>query len=323
MLPVPRCHNGRVTGPASTGVGALGLMAVAFGALTACATARLETRSPTPGGPTLSILTYNVHLDRFTSAATLAAVGETQADVLCLMEVSDGWARVLRARYGRAYPHMLFSPGASSGLAVLSRFPLEEGTVIPGEEGRHPALRIVVHARGTPVQLLLVHLRPVFSGRGDPVSSWARVSEDHVAEIRRLMRALDGTVPTLVLGDFNEEPGGGALSWLGRAGFRNALPLFHPGQPTWRMPSPMSQLEATVDHILFDRSFVPLDARVVRGGRSDHLPVVARFEVRSPLVGGRGRQVRTPTAGMETGPANLSLETQIDVPREAQGDAQR
>jgi hypothetical protein len=32
------------------------------------------------------------------------------------------------------------------------------------------------------------------------------------------------------------------------------------------------------DHILFDGSFEPIDAWVVRAGSSDHLPVVAHLE---------------------------------------------
>ena len=34
----------------------------------------------------------------------------------------------------------------------------------------------------------------------------------------------------------------------------------------------------TIDHILFDRAFVPLNAYVLDSGNSDHLPVVAHLE---------------------------------------------
>jgi endonuclease/exonuclease/phosphatase family metal-dependent hydrolase len=81
-----------------------------------------------------------------------------------------------------------------------------------------------------------------------------------------------------VVGDFNEGPDGDAIHYLEDAGFRNVLPLFRPGQETWRVRSLGGQTAETLDHILFDESFLPLDARVMVEGNSDHLPVLAHFE---------------------------------------------
>jgi endonuclease/exonuclease/phosphatase family metal-dependent hydrolase len=85
--------------------------------------------------------------------------------------------------------------------------------------------------------------------------------------------------PTLVIGDFNEEDDGAVIRWLEARGYRNALPLFRPGQHTWRHPLLGFELRQSLDHILFDRAFEPLDAQVLDAGRSDHLPVLARLQV--------------------------------------------
>jgi hypothetical protein len=41
-------------------------------------------------------------------------------------------------------------------------------------------------------------------------------------------------------------------------------------------------MEMTIDHVLFDRSFIPLNSWVENIGHSDHLPVLAHVEV-APL----------------------------------------
>jgi endonuclease/exonuclease/phosphatase family metal-dependent hydrolase len=80
------------------------------------------------------------------------------------------------------------------------------------------------------------------------------------------------------VGDFNEDEEGSAVRYLEGRGYRNALPLYHPGQGTWRYPSVAGQLEKMIDHILFDARLQPLNAWIRRIGRSDHMPVFAHLE---------------------------------------------
>jgi endonuclease/exonuclease/phosphatase family metal-dependent hydrolase len=104
------------------------------------------------------------------------------------------------------------------------------------------------------------------------------VGEDHLTEIRYFNEHCAKPMPTLVVGDFNEGTDGPAVEYLEAHGFRNALPLFRPGQFTWRHGSLGNQLNETIDHVLFDASVAPLNAYVLTQGNSDHLPVVAHFE---------------------------------------------
>ena len=62
-------------------------------------------------------------------------------------------------------------------------------------------------------------------------------------------------------------------------GFEDALYGFHGSQATWHWPTSVGTVSAQFDHMAHDPRLVPLDARVVDGGRSDHLPVVAVFEL--------------------------------------------
>ena len=253
------------------------MRAVALAALlVACGPAPLEPRDPTPGVPHFSVATFNVHYPTAGDAATSAAVGAIGADIVFLQETNAAWIDVL-AR-SSAYPYRSFKVDEGPrGLTVLSRFPIEDRGLLPAPHGWHPAWRVVVATPAGPLQVLQVHLRSRFEGTADPLSNLASTSIDHQREIAQFFAACEA-MPTIVLGDFNEEPDGSALFWLEQRGFRNLLPLYRPGQWTWQGRSVAGQLTLTIDHILFDASLLPLNAWISSAGDSDHLPVVGHFE---------------------------------------------
>jgi vancomycin resistance protein VanJ len=243
-----------------------------------CVEAPREPREPSQGAPHFTVMSYNIELGSVDSA-TLAAIGSANADVVALQEVTPEASRVIQEVYGEQYPYQLHRPtGGAGGLAVLSRDPLEDAGVHPGPGSWHPAWHVNVSLAAGVVQLLNVHLRSPLSASGGPVASWLASDADHREEISDFQSQCDGTRSNVVLGDFNEGPNGDAVQLLETEGFFNALPAFHPGQPTWRYRSVGSQLEATIDHVLADESLVPLDAWTLREGRSDHLPLIAHFE---------------------------------------------
>jgi len=83
-------------------------------------------------------------------------------------------------------------------------------------------------------KILNTHLRMATGEHGNAVQSYLRSRADHDFEIRLFMSQSTAAVPTLVAGDFNEGPNGAAVRYLDGVGFENALPLYHPGEPTWR-----------------------------------------------------------------------------------------
>jgi endonuclease/exonuclease/phosphatase family metal-dependent hydrolase len=255
------------------------VIAAFLSALAGCGERPLEPREPTPGVAHYRFVTYNVHFPEARDRKTIDALKRTHGDVLCLQETDAAWHQALVAAFAADYPFMLFEPlDGAAGLGVISRFPLTDLGILPRSEGWHPAWYVMVETPAGPVQLLNVHLRAVFDGEGDPLSSVLDTGGDHVQEMKAFTSVLSAEMPSVVLGDFNEGVDGGAVSYLERRQYRNALPLFRPGQPTWRGTSVGGALEMTLDHVLFDRYFEPLNAYVVNGGNSDHLPVVAHLE---------------------------------------------
>ena len=161
---------------------------------------------------------------------------------------------------------------------MLSKFPVADGGWHAGPNGWHPAWHLNVDTPAGRIQILNLHLRAGHDGNGDPVSSYLSSSDDHVFEIKQFMSLVQGDAPTLVIGDFNEGVDGAAIGYLEDRGFRNALPLYHPGQFTWKHASVANQFSQTLDHILFDHAFEPLNSWVMDIGDSDHIPVMAHLE---------------------------------------------
>ena len=246
----------------------------------ASAVAPRAPREPTPGAPHLTVVTYNVHQGRSGDASTLAAVGSADAEIVCLQEVNHAWERVLEQRYAAQYPVMLFAPEEEyGGLAILSKYPIEDRGVLHYGRDFHPAWYVIADTPAGRVQVMHVHLRSVFDGDADAVSNFIGTSFDHLAELRSFMKRTEPGLPMLVIGDFNESPKGDAVKWLEARGFRNALPIYRPGQFTWKGSSVTAMVEMTIDHVMFDGNFEPLSSWVDRSGGSDHLPVLASLEL--------------------------------------------
>ncbi len=242
----------------------------------------MQPQDPTPGVFHLKLESFNVEFQHYSDPETVEAVGSNDADLISLQEVTPEWEVVLRERYADTYPHMLFQSAPNSGgLAVLSRFPITDQGFHPGPNGWHPAWHVSVSTPQGTMQLLNIHLRSPLTGRDNSVEAFLQTGADHLQSITQFSDGCLQGLPTIVMGDFNEGVDGEAVRFLEDQGFSNALPLFHPGQGTWRHRSLGGQLNSTFDHILFNDAFAPLNAWVTVSGNSDHLPVVAHLEVTS------------------------------------------
>lgn len=255
-------------------------IAMSLALVGACDDGVLSARDPSPDTVHFTVQSYNVELLHFNDEETVAAVGDEVADIVVLQEVTPEWEEVLRSRYSGQYEYMVFrSKPGSGGLAALSHFPLSDQGLREGPNGWHPAWHLEVETPAGPLQLLNVHLRSPLTGRDSALDAALSTGDDHLLSIELFSDACNDDVPTLIVGDFNEEVDGRAIRFLERSGFQNVLPLYHPGQITWRYRALAGQLDKTLDHILFDDSLLSLNAWVSGAGNSDHFPVLAHFEV--------------------------------------------
>ena len=59
----------------------------------------------------------------------------------------------------------------------------------------------------------------------------------------------------------------------------SALQDFEGSSATWRWNTSIGPVTSELDHVVYDPHLEPLSVRVVQAGNSDHLPVVAVFEL--------------------------------------------
>ncbi|MEA2733710.1 MAG: hypothetical protein QOE14_161 [Humisphaera sp.] len=231
-----------------------------------------------PAIPHVSVMTFNVNFGLAGDAATVSAVAQQDADVVFLQETTPQWQTVLQLQCGSSYPHLEFkhAGGGAGGLGVMSKLPIEQIDYLPAKDW-FPAARVVLKTPVGRLQVLNVHLRPPLSNRGSVVGGYFSTPLVREHEIATFAAALDPALPTLIVGDFNENERGRAVRWLQSNGFKSALPEFAPSAQTWRWRTSYITLNGRYDHLCYDARLTPLRVEVRNAGRSDHLPVVGVF----------------------------------------------
>ena len=266
-----------------------------------------------PGEPFPPAWWRHVRRDRFERIA--AVIDALDADIVALQEVSvltpDGElfdqplelaARTGRhVRYAAVHAFALVEPedgrsigAATWGNALLSRRPLDDGFATglpPGVDADH----VEPAGSGRPLAGVTFLDAPYGTreprcavGGRDPAGGGITLIGTHLAYagagqrrsqaemLGRIAADVDG--PVIVTGDFNaaiEDPELAALT-----GFEDAFEVV--GVPRGD-PRRASSGPARIDHVL-SRGLRALDCRVVveAGDASDHLPVVATFELPKP-----------------------------------------
>ncbi len=233
------------------------------------------------GARRLRVMSYNVECTGHRHAVTLDAIAAGDADVVLLQETTHAWELLLRQRFARTYPHLHFQHDAryAGGFAVMSRAPLAQVEHLARAADWFAAQRIVLETGLGMLQVLHVHLRPVFDD-GDPVKGFFTTPPIRRREIEAYWAAMASGPATIVAGDFNEEPEGGlALAFLTERGLRR---VDTGGLPTWEYKGSWRgndvHLRLRLDHVVIDERLVAVDATVLDAGASDHRPVLVTLE---------------------------------------------
>jgi vancomycin resistance protein VanJ len=230
----------------------------------------------------LRLMTYNVNYANPDPKTALDAIAAEDADVVLLQEVTAEWQRELAERFAKQYPVQVFRihSRAAGGLAVLSKLPIKAEEVLPcPERGWFPSERLVVEAAFGALQILNVHLRPAIDG-GSWFKGFMTTPPLRRREIEAYWRRLARDLPTIIAGDFNEDPSGSAIAFLSRQGLARVPTA---GPTTWHYEHTVGGktndlLRMDIDHVMVDRTLIGRDGRVLDAGTSDHRPVVVSIE---------------------------------------------
>jgi endonuclease/exonuclease/phosphatase (EEP) superfamily protein YafD len=235
--------------------------------------------------PSLTLMTYNVNYGIAGDADTIHAISSSGAELILLQKTTPAWEQSLREKLSTQYPHMHFAHCCGAGgLAILSTHPFEVlDTLDPPQGGWFPAMLLRADTSLGPVEILQVHLRPPLSDSGNVLLGYLstpKVRELEIAHYIDQITSQHNALPTLVVGDFNEDDGR-AIKHLDTHGMKSVLPELSPDQHTWRWHTSLGQITQRLDHVVYDPSaLTPHTARVINAGRSDHLPIVATFSRR-------------------------------------------
>jgi len=238
----------------------------------------------------LRVVTYNIHkcrgLDRRISPARILSVlKELDADILCLQEVVNAPGTHLYDQAGeieRALPEYIHRFGANRplhggtyGNLTLSRLPIRSwhNHDLTSRREERGVLQTDIELGPQLLHVFNVHLGTGFNER------------------RRQARLLLGekilanpqlTSPRLVVGDLNEWTRGLTTHLL-----RETFHTFSP-RHTLRLPATFPGLLplVTLDHCYYEAPLELLDSLLVRTPTalvaSDHLPLIADFNIGSP-----------------------------------------
>lgn len=206
----------------------------------------------------LRVVSLNVLTSNDDHDAVIDFLHSTHTDVIFLMEVDDVWISALRPLL-KTHPHHWQNVRQDNfGLAMYSRVPLQEITLLTDElRSSVPSLQVLIKHAGREFRLLGTHPLP-------PISSFYAASRD-----QQLFAIPDwvSTIqePILVIGDLNASPWSHAMSSLTRSsGLRLAANAW---QPTWRLNSPFA---IPIDHALTTKSLRITGRQIGPDVGSDH-----------------------------------------------------
>ncbi|MGB0882341.1 MAG: endonuclease/exonuclease/phosphatase family protein [Vicingaceae bacterium] len=225
----------------------------------------------------ITCVTYNVNYS-FINKKVVPYLEKINADIVCLQETNAEWETLIKTGLKDKYKHIEFRhSGRAGGLAVLSKYPITKIEYLKNTFGWFRSAVITIKKEEDTLQLLNVHLRPPLSKKGwIGFNTYAKAQVIHVNELKLFMEKLNPDLPTLILGDFNENDDGKGLKWLAsEKKYTDALPLFDKRTETWRFLI----LRGRYDHIVFNNKIKCIRARVYKLGKSDHFPVFGRFEI--------------------------------------------
>ncbi len=228
---------------------------------------------------------FNVLYRGGDTAQSLDAIEEAAGDILCLRELSSGFAKAFKNRFGSRYPYRRFKPRKHGtwGVGIASKLPLTGFKLFPQRPHRLPAAEATVHIGKKALVVVCVHFIPPIAKHRKSDTLLATLhknSNTRAAQAEHIVARFRKRPAVLLLGDFNESSADRGVQACISAGYVAACDT--PDQDcsaTW--PGALSPWPAIlqIDHIL-GRGLEFARARVLKTGGSDHYPVIANFRIK-------------------------------------------
>lgn len=246
-------------------------------------------KANTSDAPTVTVMTYNMLGYNERPASAIAALRESNADIIALQELNPIQAAAIDKELSVEYPHRVLVPQPRvSGMGIISRYPLTR--VNASLPGRWVGPPLVVRASLDSGSTTVITFHAI------PPTGSKLLSNDVIREREQQMQTLTNfaaaqSTPVIALGDLNATDRSEAYavatrvfadSWRsagwgfghtfpGAASFGSSRPrIFDVPVPKWLI---------RIDYVFHSAGWRTLDARLGPwDGISDHRPVVAELQ---------------------------------------------
>lgn len=219
----------------------------------------------------LRMLTCNVRMSNQNAEKLLGLLHRKNPDIILLTETNFAWIeKVAVLEY--EYPHRILQPQENTyGMALYSKFPLENSEVKFLVEEEIPSIHTNIKIKGLTVQFIGLHPRPP--------APWTNEENKDLELIKAASLTNHNLNPTVVTGDMNDvcwskiTKAFKAISGLKdpRVG-RGFFNTYNANIPFFRYP---------VDHFFVSDHFKLREIRKLKHVGSDHFPVLLEVNLES------------------------------------------
>jgi vancomycin resistance protein VanJ len=233
----------------------------------------------------LTVMTYNVGAGLADPLRLVPVLRESSADVIGMQELAPIQGEAIAELLHDDYPYQVLHPSGIPGKGLISRYPVQEKSLLDLHPGR-PDLHAVVATPDGDLAVIVAHPPPPRFGRNR-----LRASLLTAEQIAGIAAAASGGQPAVLLTDFNRVGWQAAYRQLRDAGLIDAFGAAGRG-PGFTLPTRLSHLAyrghplgglplpplLRVDYVWHTPHFRARRAWLGAHAGSDHLPVLAELE---------------------------------------------
>jgi endonuclease/exonuclease/phosphatase (EEP) superfamily protein YafD len=232
-----------------------------------------------PGGgcPTLTVMTYNLGSGLADPDQLVAALQESEADIVALIEFDGVYVEPVSRELSAKYPYQALYPQWIAGKALLSRYPIIEDSGLFWLETPQPHMTATLDVDGWPLRVVIAHApRPSYGIQFGYV-----VEPGTLHDFQTLAGLATEGGPAILLGDFNAADQTGFYRVLVEAGLHDAF-----REAGWGLgatyPNRMPTFErfpalVRIDYIWHTEDFAAERAWIGPDAGSDHRSLLAEL----------------------------------------------
>ena len=200
----------------------------------------------------------------------IESINSANPDILVLQEVTEGWWRKIQ-HLTDIYPHFKAHPlSGGGGLALFSRFPIEQADVLQLDSSPHPAMFAKINLDGTILTVLTIH--PPTPMRSDKFTN----RNKQFAESAAIMKSAPN--PKVLIGDFNTTMWSpyfvDLIADSGLRDVRKGRGLY----PSWNTILP-NFMRIPIDHCLVGDTIEVGNVELGDDTGSDHYPLIVDLKI--------------------------------------------